>query len=105
MLLTDQKLRAALHNPNGLLDLVGSSTSALDQTRRLELLKGADVSFRGTKSFSDKLNAVVLQLDLSERILYGGYVTIWAKVLSCTGSISKKNTTDIENDLVHSSTS
>ena len=106
MLLTDQRLRAGLHNPKGLLDLVRSSTSALDQTKRLELLKGAGMSFKGTKSFSDKLNAAILQLDLG----LGGYsiedtLLFGVKVLSCPGSITKKNTTDIENNLVHSSTS
>jgi len=98
-------VRALLHNPKCLLDLVASSTSALDQTKRLELLKGAGMSFNVTKSFSDKLNAAILELDLG----LGGYfkentLLLWAKVLSCPGSITKKNTTD-ENNLVHSSIS
>jgi len=59
VLLTHQMLRAGL-NPKGLLNMVGSSTSALDQTKRLELLEGAGMSFKGTKSFSDKLNAAIL---------------------------------------------
>ena len=63
------QVRAGLHNPKRLLDLVGSSTSALDQTKRFELLKGAGMNFKGTKSFSDKLNAAILQLDLG----LGGY--------------------------------
>ena len=106
VLLTRERLRAGLHNPKGLLDLIGSSTSALDQTKRLELLKAGGMSFKGTKSFSDKLNAAILQLDLGlgghsmqDTLLFG------AKVLSCPGSITKKNTTDIENNLVHGTTS
>ena len=106
LLLTREKLRAGLHDPKGLLDLVGSSTSALDRTKRLELLKDAGMSFKGTKSFSDKLNAAILRLDLGlgghsseDTLLFG------AKVLSCPGFLTKKNTTDIENNLIHGATS
>ena len=106
VLLTRERLRAGLHSPKGLLDLIGSSTNALDQTKRLELLKAEGMSFKGTKSFSDKLSAAILQLDLGlgghsmqDTLLFG------AKVLSCPGSITKKNTTDIENNLVHGTTS
>ena len=106
VLLTREKLRAGLHDPKGLLDLVGPSTSALDRTKRLELLKGAGMSFKQTRSFSDKLNAAILRLDLG----LGGHSTedtllLGAKVLSCPGYLPKKNTTDIENNLIHGSTS
>ena len=86
VLLTREKLRAGLHNPKGLLDLVGSSTSALDRTKRLEMLKGAGMSFKGTRSFSDRLNAAIQRLDLGlgghsmdDTLLFG------SRVLSCPG--------------------
>ena len=106
VLLTREKLRAGLHDPKGLLDLVGPSTCALDRTKRLELLKGAGMSFKGNRSFSDRLNAAMLRLDLG----LGGHSTedtllFGAKVLSCPGYLSKKNITDIENNLVHGNTS
>ena len=106
VLLTREKLRAGLHNPKGLLDLVGSSTSALDRTKRLEMLKGAGMSFKGARSFSDKLNAAIQRLDLG----LGGHSTddtllFGSKVLSCPGFLSKKNTTEIENNLIHGTTS
>ena len=40
-LLTREKLRAGMHDPKGLLNLVGHSTNALDRTKKLELLKSA----------------------------------------------------------------
>ena len=48
-LLTREKLRAGMHDPKGLLNLVGHSTNALDRTKKLELLKGAgyEFNFRG----------------------------------------------------------
>ena len=106
VLLTREKLRAGLHNPKGLLDLVGSSTSALDRTKRLEMLKGAGMSFKGTSSFSDRLNAAIQRLDLG----LGGHSTddtllFGSKVLSCPGFLSKKNTTEIENNLIHGTSS
>ena len=65
ILLTRERLRAGLNSPKGLLDLVGPSTTALDRTKRLELLKGAGMSFNRTnRSFSDRLNAAIQRLDL-----------------------------------------
>ena len=64
-LLTREKLRTGLHDPRGLLDLVGASTNALDRTKRLELQKSAGYDFDvKNKSFSDKLNGATLRLDL-----------------------------------------
>ena len=40
-LMTREKLRAGLHDPKGLLNLVGSSTDALERTKTLELRKSA----------------------------------------------------------------
>ena len=106
VLLTREKLRAGLHNPKGLLDLVGSSTSALDHTKRLEMLKGAGMSLKGTRSFSDRLNAAIQRLDLGlgghtmdDTLLFG------SRVLSCPGFLTKKNTTEIENNLIHGTSS
>ena len=39
VLITREKLRAGLQDPKGLLDLVESSTNALEHTKKLELLK------------------------------------------------------------------
>ena len=59
-LMTREKLRSGLHDPKGLLNLVGPSTDALERTKRLELLKSAggrlDQSRRNA-SFSEKFNA------------------------------------------------
>ena len=106
ILLTRERLRAGLNSPKGLLDLVGPSTTALDRTKRLELLKGAGMSFKGTnRSFSDRLNAAIQRLDLglgghsiADTLLFG------AKVMSCPGALSKKNITDVENNLINGST-
>ena len=106
VLLTRQKLRAGLHDPKGLLDLAGPSTNALDRTAKLELLKGAGYNFnsRGT-SFYDKLNAAEMRLNLG----LGGHSVIdtrlfGAKVLSLPGFLSKKNISDVENNVVTGST-
>ena len=69
VLLIREKLRAGLHDPKGLFNLMGPSTCALDRTKKLELLKGAGMSFKGNRSFSDRLNAAMLRLDLGEGIL------------------------------------
>ena len=106
ILLTRERLRAGLNSTKGLLDLVGPSTTALDRTKRLELLKGAGMSFKGpSRSFSDRLNAAIQRLDLglgghsiADTLLFG------AKVMSCPGALSKKNITDVENNLINGST-
>ena len=85
---------------------MGPSTTALDRTKRLELLKGAGMSFKGpSRSFSDRLNAAIQRLDLglgghsiADTLLFG------AKVMSCPGALSKKNITDVENNLSNGST-
>ena len=108
VLVTREKLRAGLHDPRGLLDLEGSSTSALERTKKLELLKSAGCLFEKKKkdqSFADKLNAAVLRLELgvgghsvADSILFG------AKVLSIPGFLSPKNLSDIENNIVDGNT-
>ena len=42
---TRERLRAGLHDPRGLLNLVGSSTNALERTKKLELLKSSGLCF------------------------------------------------------------
>ena len=94
-LVTREKLRAGMHDQKGLLNLVGSSTDALEKTKRLELLKtaGIDSSANNARSsFADKLNAASLRLELglgghtaADTLLFG------AKVLSCPGFLSRKN--------------
>lgn len=66
ILMTREKLRAGLHDPRGLLDLAGPSTHALERTKKLELLKSAGFlsKLQGASSFSDKLVAAALRLDL-----------------------------------------
>lgn len=57
---TRERLRAGLHDPRGLLNLVGSSTNALERTKKLELLKSAGFCFdekNRNASFSEKLSA------------------------------------------------
>ena len=56
-----------LHNPKGLLDLVGSTTNALERTKRLELLKTSGLMNKtqgARKSFSVKLNEATDRLEL-----------------------------------------
>ena len=106
-LLTREKLRAGLHDPRGRLDLVGASTNALDRTKRLELQKSAGYDFDvKNKSFSDKLNGTTLRLDLGlgghsmgDTLLFG------TKELSLPGSLSRKNVSDVEKNVVDASTS
>ena len=103
LLLTREKLRAGFHNPKGLLNLVDSSTNALEHTKKLELLNAAGFQFdsQNKTTFSDRLNSAILRLDLglgahslSDTYLFG------PKVLSSPGFISKKNITEIENNVV-----
>ena len=65
-LMTREKLRASFNDPKGLLDLMDSSTNSLKRTKKMELLKSTCYNFITQKnaSFSDKLNAVILRLDL-----------------------------------------
>ena len=66
ILLGREKLRAGLHDPKELMDLVGYSTNALERTMKLELLKSSVllVKYQGLRSFSDKLNEAGVRLDL-----------------------------------------
>ena len=107
ILLTREKLRAGLHDPKGLLDLVGSSTNALERTKKLELLKssGLLVKHQGSRSFSDKLNDAGVRLELG----LGGQavsdtLTFGAKVLSSPGFLSNRNISDVENGVVEAKT-
>ena len=106
-LMTRERLRAGEHDPRGLLDLVSTSTSALERTKRLELLKAAGfiLSAKGFKSDTEKLNAATMRLELGlggqsvpDTLLFG------TEVLSTAGVLSKKNMQDIENNNVYGST-
>ena len=108
VLVTRERLRAGFDDPKGLLDLVGPSTSALDRTKKLELLKSAGYEFntQGESSFTDKLNDASLRLEVglggqsvADSLLFG------AKVLSCPGFLTPKNISDIENNVVEAKTS
>ena len=107
LLVTRERLRAGFHDPKGLLDLVGSSTNALERIKKLELLKCAGYEFKSNEqyNFPDKLNAAVLRLELG---LGGHSLTdtqiFGAKVLSLPGVLSKKNISDIQNNAVEGKT-
>ena len=106
VLVTREKLRAGLHDPKGLLNLVGPSTNALERTKKLELLKSSGLLFSSrVKSFSDKLTAAILSLELGlaghaveDTLLFG------AKVLSIPGSLKPAQVVDIENNITDGST-
>ena len=107
VLITREKLRAGLHDPKGLLDLLQSSTNALEHTKKLELLKTSGLlnSSRKTKSFPDKLNEATVRLGLglgghtvADSLIFG------AKVLGCPGFLTNKNISEIENNLVDGKT-
>ena len=106
-LLTREKLRAGMHDPRGLLKMVGSSTNALERAKKMEILKSAGFMFgdnkksQGKISFADKLNLATIRLELglgghalSDSLLFG------AKVLSTPGFLTPKNVLDIEHNLV-----
>ena len=107
VLKTREKLRAGLHDPKGLLDLVGSSTNALEHTKKLELLKSSGLlsKTKGTRSFSERLKRAKERLDLG----LGGQsvsdsLTFGAKVLSSPGFLSLKNISEVENGVVEGNT-
>ena len=108
VLITREKLRMGLHDPKGLLDLVGPTTNALERTKRLELLKTSGLlnKSQGSKwSFSEKLNEATGRLDLG----LGGLsvnesLTFGEKVLSSPGFLTAKNISDIENNIVDGKT-
>ena len=106
-LMTREKLRAAQHDPKGLLDLVNTSTNALEHAKKLELLKskGYILHPNRNRSMTEKFNAAEVRLDLglggqsiTDTILFG------ARVLSTPGVLSAKNIKDIENNFVEGNT-
>ena len=107
VLVTRQRLRAGVDDPKGLLNLVDSSTNALEQAKKLELLKSSGLlqKLKGTPSFSDRLKQAIIDLDLGlggqkakDTLLFG------AKVFSTPGFLSNKNISDIENNVVEGNT-
>ena len=69
-LLTREKLRSGIHDPRGLLSMVGSSTNALERGKKLELLKSAGFGFvqnkksPGKYSFADRCIMAMTRLEL-----------------------------------------
>ena len=108
ILLTRDMLRAA-EDTRGLLNLEDRSTNALDRTKTLELMKSAGYDFsHKSKSFSDRLHSAALRLEygmggqsIDDTLLFGG------KVLSLPlpGFLTKKNVSDIQNNVVSEKTS
>ena len=107
VLVTRQRLRAGVDDPKGLLNLVYSSTNALERTKKLELLKNSGLlqKRKGVSSFSDKLKEAIVNLDLglagqkpSDTLLFG------AKVLISPGFLSTMNVSEIENYIVDGKT-
>ena len=105
--MTREKLRAAQHDPKGLLDLVDTSTNALEHAKKLELLKskGYILHTNRNRSMTEKFNAAEVRLDLglggqsiSDTLLFG------ARVLSTPGVLTAKNIKDIENNFVEGNT-
>ena len=100
-LMTRKLLRKGENDPRGLLTLVGSSSDALERTKRMELLKTAGYSFQtqGT-SFSQQLIAATLRLDVGlGGHVHGDTLTYGANVLSTPGVLTKKNLSDIQNNV------
>ena len=108
ILITREKLRKGLHDPKGLLDLVGSTTNALERTKRMELLKtsGMTNKSQGTrKSFSVKLNEATDRLELGlGGLSVNDTLTFGAKVLSLPGYLTAKNISEVENNVVEGKT-
>ena len=108
VLVTRAKIRAGQHDPKGLLDLMVTTTNALERTKKLELLKSSGLlnkSQNSKKSFSEKLNEATVRLDLG----LGGHkvresITFGAKVLSSPGFLSEKNILEVENNVVEGKT-
>ena len=107
VLMTREMLRAAQLDPRGLLNLVDSSTNALERAKKHELLKTAGYRFnsQNKRSFADKLNAARVRLELgmgahsnSDALLFG------AQVVSSQGALSPRNIRDIENKVVDANT-
>ena len=99
VLVTRAKIRAGQHDPKGLLDLMGTTTNALERTKKLELLKSPGLlnkSQNSKRSFSEKLN--VGGHKVRESITFG------AKVLSSPGFLSEKNILEVENNVVEGKT-
>ena len=97
-----------LHDPKGLLDLVGYTTNALERTKRLELLKTSGFMNKtqgARKSFSVKLNEATDRLELGlGGLSVNDALTFGAKVLSLPGFLTAKNISEVENNIVEGKT-
>ena len=106
ILLTREKLRAGMHDERGLLNLTTPTSSSLERSKKLELLKSAGVFDSKNKyNFEDKVKAAALRLELglgghsvADSLLFG------QKVLSEPGSLTTKNISDIQNNITSGNT-
>ena len=107
VLVTRQKLRAAQLDPKGLLNLVGTSTNALERTKQLELLKTSGLLQKNVRkrSFADKFHDAEVRVDLGLAVHKANDTLLFGqKVMSAPGFLSAKNITDIQNNNVEGST-
>ena len=79
---TRERLRAGLHDPRGLLNLVGSSTNELERTKKLELLKSAGFCF------DEKIVMLPFRRNLVRP--HGGWTWDWEVMLKGTPFYSVK---------------
>ena len=107
VLITRQKLRAAQLDPKGLLNLVNTSTNALERAKQLELLKTSGLLQKSDrkKSFTDRTHDATVRVDLGLAGHVAGDTLVFGqKVMSAPGFLSPKNISDIENNNVEGST-
>ena len=107
VLVTRQKLRAAQLDPKGLLNLVGTSTNALERAKQLGMLKTSgwlqkDVRKR---SFAELFHDAEVRFDLGLAVHKSNDTLLFGqKVMSASGFLSAKNITDIQNNNVEGTT-
>ena len=106
ILLIREKLRAGLHDERALLNLTCPTSSSLERSKKLELLKSAgEFDSKGKGGFEDRVKAASLRLELglggqsfADSLLFG------QKVLSEPGTLTKKHISDIQNNIATGNT-
>ena len=107
VLVTRQKLRAAQLDPRGLLNLVGTSTNALERAKQLEMLKTSGWLHKNARkrSFVERFHEAEVRVDLGMAVHQAADTLLFGqKVMSAPGFLSAKNVTDIQNNNVEAST-
>ena len=107
VLVTRQKLRAAQLDPKGLLNLVGTSTNALERAKQLEMLKTSGWLSKNVrkKSFAERFHEAEVRFDLGMAVNQANDTLLFGqKVMSAPGFLSARNITDIQNNNVDGST-